>query len=63
MSKAEIVFDVIEAELEPAASSYRGLCLRPFVARAVWNGIAIRTKPRRTLSFIFGQREQSWSTK
>lgn len=56
---AEIVFDVIEA----AASSYKGLCLRPFVARAVWNGIAIRTKPRRTLSFIFGQREQSWSTK
>ncbi len=42
-----------------AASSYEGSCPKLFVARAVWNGIAIRTKPWRTLSFIFGRREQS----
>ena len=43
------------------ASSYKGLCLKPFVVRAAWNGIAIRRKPGRTLSFIVGQREQSGS--
>jgi hypothetical protein len=41
------------------ASTYKGLCLKQFVARAAWNGIALRTKPGRALSSIFGQREQS----
>jgi len=38
------------------ASNHKGLCLSSFVERAVWNGIAIRTKPWRTLSVIFGER-------
>jgi hypothetical protein len=60
---AEIVFDAMKPKWSAAASSYKRCCLRPFVARAAWNGIAIRTKPRRTPSFISSQREQSWSTK
>jgi len=42
--RAEVVFDAIEADWSAVASSYKGLCLRLFVARAVWNGIAIRRK-------------------
>ena len=60
---AEILFDAIEANWSGAAWSHKGSCLRPFVVRAIWNGIAIRTKPRRTLSGIFSQREHLWSTK
>jgi hypothetical protein len=41
---AEILFDAIEAELERLASSCEGFSPKPFIVRAVWNGIAIRTK-------------------
>ena len=56
---AKIVFD--DPNWSGGVSSYKGLCLRPFVARAVWNGIAINRVG--TLRFNFGQRKQSWSTK
>ena len=57
MMPAEIVFDAIEAELDRRDVELSRPLLRPYFARAVWNGIAVRTKPRRTPSFIFGQRE------
>jgi hypothetical protein len=59
----EIVFDRIEAEWERRRRRAMKASVWDQSLRAVWNGIAIRTKSRRKLSLIFGQREQSWSTK